>query len=261
MFGEKIIMESPTMSNIQQTLNRLRELRLSSMADAYDLQHQQPNVYSMGFDDRFALLVEHEASARESKKLKRLIQVARFPESAVMEDLDYSAARELDKSHVSALAGCEWVRQKLNLVIVGATGVGKTWLACAFGTQACRLGMSVAFHRASELYGEIAVALHDGSLHKLKSELNKPNLLVLDDFGLGEISASVAQVLLDVVDKRMRSGSLLITSQYPTKEWHGLFPDPTVADAILDRVVHQSHRLAVKGESMRKLQSQKRLQS
>lgn len=180
------------MSNIQQTLNRLRELRLSSMAEAYDLQHQQPNLYSMGFDDRFSLLVEHEASSRESKKLKRLIQLARFPETAVLEDLDFSAARELDKSQVAALAGCEWVRQKLNLVIVGATGVGKTWLACAFGTQACRLGMSAAFHRASDLYGEIAVAIHDGSLHQLKTELNKSGLLILDDFGLGEISAPVA---------------------------------------------------------------------
>jgi DNA replication protein DnaC len=174
--------------------------------------------------------------------------------------VDYGAARGLDKSHVASLAGCEWVRQKLNLVIVGATGVGKTWLASAFGTQACRLGMPVVFYRASDLYGEIAVAMHDGSLPKLKAELIKPSLLILDDFGLGDISSSAAQILLDVVDRRMRSGSLLITSQYPTEQWHGLFPDPTIADAILDRVVHQSHRLTLKGDSMRKLKAKHTMQ-
>lgn len=248
------------MSTVQQTINRLRELRLSSMAEAYDLQAQQPKLYQLGFDERFSMLVEHEASARESKKLNRLVRAARFPEPAALEDVDYGASRGLDKSQVASLAGCEWVRQKLNLVIVGATGVGKTWLASAFGTQACRLGMPVVVYRASDLYGEIALATHDGSLPKLKAELIKPNLLILDDFGLGDITPSAAQVLLDVIDRRMRSGSLLITSQYPTEQWHGLFPDPTIADAILDRVVHQSHRLTLKGESMRKLKAKQAMQ-
>ena len=247
------------MSSVQQTLNRLRELRLSPMAEAYELQNQQPKLHQLSFDDRFGLLVEHEASARESNKLKRLIRVAGFPETASLEDVDYGATRGLERSYLASLAGCEWVRQQLNLVIVGATGVGKTWLACAFGTQACRQGIPVAFHRASELYGQISVAIHDGSLPKLKSELTKPSLLILDDFGIGEISPSSAQVLLDVVDRRMRSRSLLITSQYPTEQWHGFFPDPTIADAILDRIVHQSHRLALKGESMRKLRAPRRI--
>lgn len=247
------------MSTVQQTLNRLRELRLSSMAEAYDLQHRQPTLYQLGFDDRFSLLVEQEASARESKRLNRLIRAAGFPEAASLEDVDYGTARGLEKSYIASLGSCEWLRQKLNLVIIGATGVGKTWLGCAFGTQACRLGMTVTFHRASELYGDIAVAMMDGSLPKLKAALIKPNLLILDDFGLGDISPSVAQVLLDVVDRRMRSGSLLITSQYPTDQWHGLFPDPTIADAILDRVVHQSHRLSLRGESMRKLNAKQKM--
>lgn len=247
------------MSSVQQTLNRLRELRLSPMAEAYELQNQQPKLHQLSFDDRFGLLVEHEASARESKKLGRLIRVAGFPETASLEDVDYGATRGLERSYLASLAGCEWVRQQLNLVIVGATGVGKTWLACAFGTQACRQGIPVAFHRSSELYGQISVAIHDGSLSKLKSELTKPSLLILDDFGIGEISPSCAQVLLDVVDRRMRSRSLLITSQYPTEQWHGFFPDSTIADAILDRIVHQSHRLVLKGESMRKLRAQRRI--
>lgn len=248
------------MSTVQQTINRLRELRLSSMAEAYDMQLQQPKLYQLGFDERLSLLVEHEASARESKKLNRLVRAAGFPEPSALEDVDYGASRGLDKSQVASLAGCEWVRQKLNLVIIGATGVGKTWLASAFGTQACRLGMPVVFYRASDLYGDIALAMHDGSLPKVKAELIKPSLLILDDFGLGDISPAAAQVLLDVIDRRMRSGSLLITSQYPTEQWHGLFPDPTIADAILDRVVHQSHRLTLKGESMRKLKAKQVMQ-
>lgn len=249
------------MSSIQQTLNRLRELRLSPMAEAYDLQNRQPKIHEIGFDDRLSLLVEHESSARESKKLKRMISAAGFPEMASLEDIDYNAPRGLDKAFVASLATCEWVRQQLNLIILGATGVGKTWLACAFGNQACRLGMPAAFYRANNLYGKIAMAEHDGSLPKLKAELIKPKLLILDDFGIGEISMPASHILLDVIDRRMRTGSLLITSQYPVEQWHSLFPDPTVADAILDRIVHQSHQLTIKGESMRKARARRRINS
>ena len=247
------------MSSVQQTISRLRELRLTSMAEAYSVQLQQPKLHQLSFDDRFGLLVEYEASERESKKLKRLVRGAGFPETATLEDADYRPSRGIDKALVASLASCEWVRQQLNLVILGATGVGKTWLACAFGSQVCRLRLPVAFFRASDLYGEIAVAAHDGSLPKLKADLIKPSLLIIDDFGLGEITPQAAQVLLDVVDRRMRTGSLLITSQFPTDQWHGFFPDPTVADAILDRVVHQAHRIALKGESMRKLQAKQKM--
>lgn len=247
------------MSSVQQTISRLRELRLTSMAEAYSVQLQQSKLHQLSFDDRFGLLVEHEASERESKKLKRLVRGAGFPETASLEDADYRPSRGIDKALVASLASCEWVRQQLNLVILGATGVGKTWLACAFGSQVCRLRLPVAFFRASDLYGEIAVAAHDGSLPKLKADLIKPSLLIIDDFGLGEITPQAAQVLLDVVDRRMRTGSLLITSQFPTDQWHGFFPDPTVADAILDRVVHQAHRIALKGESMRKLQAKQKM--
>lgn len=248
------------MSSTQQTLARLRELRLMPMADAYELQLQQPKLQQAGFDDRFGILVEHEASARESRKLKRLVQGASMPEVAALEDLDQRASRGLDQNTITALANCDWVRRQQNLIIHGATGVGKTWLACAFGAQACRLKLPVRFYRASDLYGEIAVGALDGSLPKLKLALSKPSLLILDDFGLGEITTQVAQVMLDVIDRRMRTGSLLITSQFPTDQWHALFPEPTLADAILDRVVHMSHRLLLKGESMRKTQARKRMQ-
>jgi len=243
------------MSSIQQTTNKLRELRLSSMAEAYVQQSRQPKIHEIGFDDRLGLLVEHEVSARESKALTRLIKSANFPETASLEDIDYRAARGLDKAFMASLASCEWIRQQLNLIIIGATGVGKTWLACAFGNQACRMKMSVAFYRVSHLCEKIAMATLDGSLPKLKTELIKPKLLVLDDFGIGEISVQVSHVLLDIIDRRMRDGSILMTSQYPVEQWHSIFPDPTIADAILDRVVHQAHQLTLKGESMRKIRA------
>ena len=248
------------MSATQQTTSQLRSLRLVSMADAYELQMQQPKLQATSFDDRFGLLVEAEASARESRKFSRLVRGAGLPELAALEDMDYRPARGIDKPVLAALANCSWIRRQQNVIIIGATGVGKTWLACALAHQACRLSIPVVFHRASDLYALIGEATLDGSLPKLKLALSKPSLLILDDFGLGDISPGAAQVLLDVVDRRMRTGSLLITSQYATDEWHSIFPDPTVADAVLDRVVHQAHRVQLKGDSMRKLRGRKQLE-
>ena len=247
--------------SFQLTINRLRELRLAHMAEAYTLQQQQPKLHELSCDDRFALLVEREALERESKKLNRLIRAAGFPEKASLEDADYRPTRGLEKSLIATLASGEWVRQRLNLIVSGPTGVGKTWLACAFGTQMCRMGLPTMFVKSSDLYEGVGTAILDGSLATLKARLVKPNLLVLDDFGLGEITPQAAQVLLDVIDHRMRTGSLLITSQFPTDQWHSFFPDPTLADAILDRVVHQAHRVSLKGESMRKLKAKKLMTS
>lgn len=247
------------MSSVQQTLSRLRELRLASMAEAYQQQLQQPKLHELGFDDRLGLLVEYEVSERESRKLRRLIRSAGLPDHTTLEDIDYRATRGIEKSQIARLANCEWIRQKLNLIILGATGVGKTCLASAFGSQACRLGFPVSFYRASDLYELISSALLDGSLPRLRVSMMKPSLLIIDDFGLNQASLPVAQILLDIVDSRMRTGSLLITSQFPTDQWHILLPDPTLADAILDRIVHQSHRLTLKGESMRKMRAQARI--
>lgn len=241
------------MSTNTQNTSQMRELRLAAMAQAYGLQQEQPKLHQLAFDDRFGLLLEAETAARKSRKLNRLVRVASLPELAALEDLDTRASRGLDKSLLSALANCSWIARRQNLMILGPTGVGKTWLASAFGQQACRLGMTAAFHRVSDLYAAISEAVLDASLPKLKASLYKPTLLILDDFGIGEMTPVAAQVLLDVADRRMRSGSLLITSQYPSEKWHDFFPDPTVADAVLDRVVHQAHRLQLKGESMRKL--------
>ncbi len=244
------------MSSVQQTLSVLRQLKLSGMADAYQFQLDQPKLTGLSFDDRLAMLVDRETSNRETRRIQRLLKGTGFPESAVLEDLDDRPGRGLDKPLLATLAGCQWIRRHQNLNILGPTGVGKTWLACALGTQACRQGVSVLYYRCSQLFSDIAVALVDGSVSTLKSRLVKPALLLIDDFGNGEMNLAVGHVLLDIVDRRMRCGSLLITSQYPRAQWHGLFPDPTVADAVLDRIVHQSHQLQLKGESMRKIRAQ-----
>lgn len=244
----------------QQTMGRLRELKLSALATAYQRQDDQPNIHEMSFDERLGLLVEYEWGERDNRKLKRLLRRAALPEKASIEDIDYRASRALDKAQIATLAACGWIQKNQHLVILGPTGGGKTWLGCAFTSQACRLGMSALFYKAAELFSEIGKASADGSLPKLKMQLTKPRLLFVDDLGIGEMSTQVAHVLLEIVDRRMRSGSLIITSQYPTEKWHGFFPDPTIADAVLDRVVHKAHRITVKGESMRKLQARREME-
>ncbi len=241
------------MSTQVQNTSQMRELRLTAMAQGYELQAEQPKLHQLAFDDRLGLLLEAEVAARKSRKLNRLVKVATFPETASLEDLDLRASRGLDKAFVASLSTCSWISRRQNLIIVGATGLGKSWLASALGQQACRLGMSVCFHRVSDLYTAIAESQLDATLPKLKASLLKPDLLILDDFGIGEMTPLCAQVLYDTAERRIRTGSLLVTSQYPTDKWHSFFPDPTIADAVLDRTVHQAHRIQLKGESMRKL--------
>lgn len=236
----------------QQTQSKLQQLQLSGMAKAYRDQLEQPRMQELPFDDRLGLMVDRELSERENRKLSRLLKQAKLRYAAHLEDVDYRSSRGLDKQVIAGLAGCAWISQQQNLLLTGATGTGKSWLACAFGSQACRQGYSVIYKSASKLYEELQIAIGDGSLPKYRTALSKVHLLILDDFGLAPVEPTVGYTLLDIVDQRMQTGSLIITSQFPTEHWHSMFNDATLAEAILDRIVHRSHRIGLKGESLRK---------
>ncbi|MDQ3258744.1 MAG: IS21-like element helper ATPase IstB [Acidobacteriota bacterium] len=236
----------------QQTLSTLRHLKLLGMADAYQQQLEQPATHDLAFAERFALLVDREATQRDSRRLQRLLQMAHLKQQACVEDIDYQHRRGLDKSQMAALASCDWIRAHQQLHITGPTGSGKSWLACALGHQACRQGLSVRYERTSRLLEELRIARGDGSLQKQFAALAKTDLLILDDFGLKPLAQLERLDLLDIIEDRYHMRSTLVTSQLPVENWHEYVGDPTVADALLDRLLNNAHRLEMKGESMRK---------
>jgi len=236
----------------QHTLTRLRTLRLEGMARALEEQLLQPAAQSLSFEERFGLLVDRETSWRDSKRISRLLKAARLKvSSASIEDIDYRASRGLDKRLVTSLASCDWIRHAQNLILVGATGTGKTWLSCAFGQAACRQGFSTLYIRASRLLEELRIAHGDGSFARRLAALARTDLIMIDDWAQVSLTHNDRANLLEVLDDRVNTRSTLLTSQLPVDTWHEYLADPTLADAILDRLVHHSHRLALKGESMR----------
>lgn len=238
------------------TPQRLIELGLHGMANAYERQLCHPQLQQEAFEVRLGLMLDAEHSSREARKVERLVKAARVRESqAVLEDIDYKASRGLDRSTVMSLAECEWLRRRQNLILTGATGTGKTWLACAFGNQACRQGFTTSYRTATQLFEDILLSQADNTLPKL--QLIRTQLLIIDDLGIGGISAQLGPLLLEIIDQQSRNGSLLITSQYPQEKWYELFVDPTIADAILDRIIHKSHTIQLKGESMRKVKARR----
>ncbi|MEJ2793554.1 IS21-like element helper ATPase IstB [Iodobacter sp. LRB] len=236
----------------QQTLNNFELLKLHGMAKNYREQLTTPTLQALSFDERLGLMLDRELIERENKKSQRLLNNAKLQYPAHLEDIDYSSTRRLDRQLISNLYGCGWIERNQNIFITGATGTGKSWLACAFGSQACRQGFSVSFKRASKLYEELHIAMGDGSLPRYRSALAKVRLLIIDDFGLAPIEPTIGYTLLDIVDTRMQAGSLIITSQLSSDHWYGLFSETTLAEAILDRIVHQAHQIQLAGESMRK---------
>ncbi len=233
------------------TLDQLRALKLTGMADAFAQQLEQPATHELSFGERLALLVDREITHRENRRLTRLLQLAHLKQPASIEDIDYKHKRGLDRSQVAQLATCDWVRAHHNLHITGPTGCGKSWLACALGNQACRQGLSVRYERSSRLLESLRIARGDGSYAKRLIQLAKTDLLILDDFGLKPLAQQERHDLLEVIEDRHGAHSTLITSQLPVSSWHEYLGDPTLADALLDRLLSHAHRLELKGESMR----------
>lgn len=241
----------------QDTLRKLNEMKLFGMAHGFEDQMASAAAGHLSFEDRFGLLVDQESSYRDNRRLQRLLQAARLRENACVEDIDYRPARGLDRSEIASLALCNWIRHGINMIVTGPTGGGKTWLACALGNQACRQGLSVLFVRLPLLLEDLAVSHGDGSFRKRLAQLAKVDLLILDDFGMATLNAHGRNDLLEVIEQRSGVRSTLITSQLPVDRWHDYLSgsNPTVADAILDRLVSGSHRVGLKGESMRKLKA------
>jgi DNA replication protein DnaC len=234
-------------------MNKLHDLRLSAMAEAWTAQQKDPTIGSLSFDERLALLVDIEHMARHNRKLARLLKDAELRiANAVVEDVETTPQRGLDRPMLKQLATCTWINEHQNVLITGATGVGKSYLACALAQAACRQGRRVLYRRAPRLIDELALAKTAGQGAKLLSRLAKLDLLVIDDLGIGTLKDAQRQDLLEVIDDRYGRSATIITSQLPLGKWHEWVADPTLADAILDRLVHNAYKLDLKGPSRRK---------
>lgn len=234
----------------QQTLERLRGLRLTGLADAYQDQLHSGNTATLSFDDRLGLLVEREWLRREERGTQRRLKAAALKVDACVEDVEYDSARGLDREALRDLSSGRWVQAHRNLLVTGPTGTGKTWLACALSQASCRLGMSVLYTRVPRLVHELSLSRISGGYLKYLKKLAKVDLLVLDDLGLCPMEVDVQQSLLEVIDDRSHS-STLVTSQLPVDKWYATFTDPTIADALLDRLLGSAQQIRLKGGSRR----------
>ena len=235
------------------TVEKLAELRLAGMRQGLLDQQALPDVEQLSFEERLGLLLDREASFRDERRLQYRLRNARLRQSAVIEDLDRRHPRGLDHALMNRLIDGQWIKKRLNLLITGPTGAGKTWIACALGNQACRDGFSVQYHRLSRLFDELGYAQGDGRYPKIMRKLARTDLVILDDWGLAKLTAPQRRYLLEILEDRYQRRSTLVTSQLPVEHWHKTIGEPTHADAILDRLVHNAYRIALRGESMRKL--------
>jgi DNA replication protein DnaC len=241
----------------QPTLEKLQSMKLHGMADAFRAQLETTQSSSLAFEERFAMLVDQQWLWKENRALARRLRSARLKEKGVIEDIDYQHPRGLDRKLIRTLATSEWVRQHQHILLLGPTGTGKTWLACALAQKACRDGFTILHKRAAELFRELAVAHADGSFGRLLSRLSRIDILVLDDFAMAPLKDSERRDFLEICDDRYQRRSLILTSQMPLAHWHEQIGDVSVADSILDRVVHNAYRIELNGESMRKKRGRK----
>ena len=234
------------------TLEKLYTLRLSGMARAFEQQLTMPDIETLSTEERLGLMADCELTERHQRRLKTRLRRAKLRHDAAIEDIDYRHPRGLDKSLMTTLATSTWVHQHHNVLICGPTGIGKSWLACALAHKACRDGLSALYVRVPRFFRDLSLAKGDGRYPKLISALAKTELLVFDDFGSSTLGDEHRRDLLEILEDRYGVRSTLVTSQFPVKNWHELIGDPTLADAILDRLVHNAYKIHLKGESMRK---------
>ena len=237
------------------TIDKLAELRLAGMRTALMDQQNMSEIEALSFEERLGLLLDHEAAFRAERRLKWRLRNARLRYSAVVEDLDYRHPRGLDKALMTRLVTGQWIGKRLNLLITGPTGTGKSWIACALGNKACRDGFTVQYHRLSRLFDELGYAHGDGRYPKVMKKLARTDVIILDDWGLAKLTAPQRRELLEILEDRHERRSTLVTSQLPVEHWHKMIGEPTHADAILDRLVHNAYRIVLKGESMRKMKA------
>jgi DNA replication protein DnaC len=240
------------------THERLIALGLTGMAKAFEDQQRSQDIAVLSFEERLGLMVDREAAERDTKRLATRLKFAALRQNAVIEDIDLRAPRGIDRALFQKLIAGDWINRAEGLLVTGPTGVGKSWIACALGHKACRDGKSVLYQRVPRLFEALALARGDGRHARLLKTLARVQLLILDDWGLAKFTDAEQRDLLEILEDRHQRASILITSQVPVEQWHEIIGNPTLADAILDRLVHNAHRLQIKGESMRKNAAGKR---
>ena len=237
---------------IHPSIEKLRQMRLTGMARALEEQLSQPDVAGLSFDERLGLLVDREEAQRHNAALAQRLRAARLRQAACLEDIDYRTSRGLDRGLMRTLATGEWLRQHNNVLVMGPTGVGKSFISCALGNQAARGGVSVRYQRPSRLLDDLAMARADGRYARVLAQMSKMRLLILDDWLMVKLTGDQRRDLLEVIDDRHQRGSTILATQVPMERWHDQVGDPTYADAILDRLVHNAHRIELRGGSMRR---------